>query len=264
MKGFTDRVRIDVALILLPRSLSISPRSRHHSHPPSPPTFSLRRSIFVVVSLVTFTTTVEDTATADLGGSLVVLVSQKVCAGVYKDVTTTQLDELAAETAAAMTANHPDYTSLAARIDVSNLHKNTKKSFSETMPTRLVSEIIYDRDFEYDYFGFKTLERSYLLKVHGKVVERPQHMLMRVSVGIHKEDIDSAIQTYQLMSQRWFTHASPTLFNPGTPTVQLSSCFLICMKDDSGLRFMISSKMGLAKTCMINSLLMEKTRINEH
>ncbi|KAL0843127.1 hypothetical protein Bca101_016372 [Brassica carinata] len=137
------------------------------------------------------------------------------------------------------------------------------KSLSR-MPTRLVSEIIYDRDFEYDYFGFKTLERSYLLKVHGKVVERPQHMLMRVSVGIHKEDIDSAIQTYQLMSQRWFTHASPTLFNPGTPTVQLSSCFLICMKDDSGLRFMISSKMGLAKTCMINSLLMEKTRINEH
>ncbi|KAG2333881.1 hypothetical protein Bca52824_005061 [Brassica carinata] len=133
MKGFTDRVRIDVALILLPRSLSISPRSRHHSHPPSPTTFSLRRSIFVVVSLVTFTTTVEDTATADLGGSLVVLVSQKVCAGVYKDVTTTQLDELAAETAAAMTANHPDYTSLAARIDVSNLHKNTKKSFSETI-----------------------------------------------------------------------------------------------------------------------------------
>ncbi|KAJ0254193.1 ATP-cone domain-containing protein [Hirschfeldia incana] len=191
-----------------------------------------------------------------------VLVSQKVCAGVYKGVTTTQLDELAAETAAAMTANHPDYASLAARIAVSNLHKNTKKSFSETIKdmyyhvnersglespliaddvfeiiiknaTRLDSEIIYDRDFEYDYFGFKTLERSYLLKVHGKVVERPQHMLMRVSVGIHKEDIDSAIQTYHLMSQRWFTHASPTLFNSGTPSAQLSSCFLICMKDDS-------------------------------
>ncbi|WZZ10233.1 hypothetical protein YC2023_096154 [Brassica napus] len=191
-----------------------------------------------------------------------VLVSQKVCAGVYKGVTTTQLDELAAETAAAMTANHPDYASLAARIAVSNLHKNTKKSFSETIKdmynhvnersglaspliaddvfeiimknaTRLDSEIIYDRDFEYDYFGFKTLERSYLLKVHGKVVERPQHMLMRVSVGIHKEDIDSAIKTYHLMSQRWFTHASPTLFNSGTPRAQLSSCFLICMKDDS-------------------------------
>ncbi|KAL7230390.1 hypothetical protein ACSBR2_008806 [Camellia fascicularis] len=191
-----------------------------------------------------------------------VLVSQKVCAGVYKGVTTSQLDELAAETAAAMTANHPDYASLAARIVVSNLHKNTKKSFSETIKdmyyhinersgqqalliaddvfeiimknaARLDSEIIYDRDFDYDYFGFKTLERSYLLKVQGKVVERPQHMLMRVAVGIHKNDIDSVIKTYHLMSQRWFTHASPTLFNAGTPRPQLSSCFLVCMKDDS-------------------------------
>ncbi|KAJ0458218.1 putative ribonucleoside-diphosphate reductase [Helianthus annuus] len=191
-----------------------------------------------------------------------VLVSQKVCAGVYKGVTTSQLDELAAETAAALTANHPDYASLAARIAVSNLHKNTKKSFSETIKdmyfhvcersgkkapliaddvyeiimkhaAKLDSEIIYDRDFDYDYFGFKTLERSYLLKIGGKVVERPQHMLMRVSVGIHKDDIDSVIKTYHLMSQRWFTHASPTLFNAGTPTPQLSSCFLLCMKDDS-------------------------------
>ncbi|XP_051126881.1 ribonucleoside-diphosphate reductase large subunit isoform X2 [Andrographis paniculata] len=191
-----------------------------------------------------------------------VLVSQKVCAGVYKGVTTSQLDELAAETAAAMTASHPDYASLAARIAVSNLHKNTKKSFSETIKdmyghvsersglkaplisdeiyeiimknsTRLDSEIIYDRDFDYDYFGFKTLERSYLLKLNGKVVERPQHMLMRVAVGIHKDDIESAISTYHLLSQRWFTHASPTLFNAGTPRPQLSSCFLICMKDDS-------------------------------
>ncbi|XP_078428428.1 ribonucleotide reductase 1 isoform X2 [Wolffia australiana] len=191
-----------------------------------------------------------------------VLVAQKVCAGVYKGVTTSQLDELAAETAAAMTANHPDYAALAARIAVSNLHKNTRKSFSETikemhnhvsersgMKAALVaddvyeiimknadlldSEIIYDRDFDYDYFGFKTLERSYLMKIRGKVVERPQHMLMRVSVGIHKEDIASALQTYHLMSQRWFTHASPTLFNAGTTRPQLSSCFLICMKDDS-------------------------------
>lgn len=191
-----------------------------------------------------------------------VLVAQKVCAGVYKGVTTSQLDELAAETAAAMTANHPDYASLAARIAVSNLHKNTKKSFSETIrdmynhvnersglkaplvaddvyeiimknAVQLDSEIIYDRDFDYDYFGFKTLERSYLLKVSGKVVERPQHMLMRVAVGIHKDDIDSVIQTYHMMSQRWFTHASPTLFNAGTPRPQLSSCFLVCMKDDS-------------------------------
>ncbi|KAK1621310.1 hypothetical protein QYE76_026827 [Lolium multiflorum] len=191
-----------------------------------------------------------------------VLVAQKVCAGVYRGVTTSQLDELAAETAAALTASHPDYASLAARIAVSNLHKNTMKSFSETVKvmythvnersglmspliaddvyeiimknaTRLDSEIIYDRDFDYDYFGFKTLERSYLLKVGGKVVERPQHMLMRVSVGIHKDDIDSAVKTYHMMSQRWFTHASPTLFNAGTPRPQLSSCFLICMKDDS-------------------------------
>ncbi|KAK6125742.1 hypothetical protein DH2020_040516 [Rehmannia glutinosa] len=191
-----------------------------------------------------------------------VLVSQKVCAGVYKGVTTSQLDELAAETAAAMTANHPDYASLAARIAVSNLHKNTRKSFSETIKdmynhvsersglkapliaddvyeiimknsARLDSEIIYDRDFDYDFFGFKTLERSYLLKVQGKVVERPQHMLMRVAVGIHKDDIDSVLKTYHLLSQRWFTHASPTLFNAGTPRPQLSSCFLICMKDDS-------------------------------
>uniref|UniRef100_A0A0E0CSR8 Ribonucleoside-diphosphate reductase n=1 Tax=Oryza meridionalis TaxID=40149 RepID=A0A0E0CSR8_9ORYZ len=191
-----------------------------------------------------------------------VLVAQKVCAGVYKGVTTSQLGELAAETAAAMTASHPDYASLAARIAISNLHKTTMKSFSETIKvmymhydersgllapliaddvyeitmkntTRLDSEIIYDRDFDYDYFGFKTLERSYLLKVGGKVVERPQHMLMRVSIGIHKDDIESAIKTYHMMSQRWFTHASPTLFNAGTPRPQLSSCFLICMKDDS-------------------------------
>ncbi|CAA7410318.1 unnamed protein product [Spirodela intermedia] len=191
-----------------------------------------------------------------------VLVAQKVCAGVYKGVTTSQLDELAAETAAAMTANHPDYAVLAARIAVSNLHKNTKKSFSETIKEMhshfnersglsaplvaddvfeiilknadlLDSEIIYDRDFDYDYFGFKTLERSYLMKVSGKVIERPQHMLMRVSVGIHKDDIASVLRTYHLMSQRWFTHASPTLFNAGTPRPQLSSCFLICMKDDS-------------------------------
>ncbi|GAB2254194.1 hypothetical protein Droror1_Dr00022003 [Drosera rotundifolia] len=190
------------------------------------------------------------------------LVAQKVCAGVYKGVTTSQLDELAAETAAALTANHPDYALLAARIAVSNLHKNTKKSFSDTIKVmhnhvneksglkapliaddvyeiimknaaRLDSEIIYDRDFDYDYFGFKTLERSYLLQVGGKVMERPQHMLMRVAIGIHKDDIESAIETYHLMSQRWFTHASPTLFNSGTPRPQLSSCFLVCMKDDS-------------------------------
>lgn len=191
-----------------------------------------------------------------------VLVAQKVTAGVYKGVTTTELDELAAETAASLTATHPDYALLAARIAVSNLHKNTRKSFSETVKImyehinpkngqpaplvaedvyqivqenaeRLDSEIVYDRDFDYDYFGFKTLERSYLLRVNGRVVERPQHMLMRVAVGIHKQDVDAAVETYHLLSQRWFTHASPTLFNAGTPRPQLSSCFLIAMKSDS-------------------------------
>ncbi|HRC33385.1 MAG TPA: ribonucleoside-diphosphate reductase subunit alpha, partial [Bacteroidia bacterium] len=189
-------------------------------------------------------------------------VAQKVIEGLYDGVTTTELDNLAAETAATLTVRHPDYALLASRIAVSNLHKNTLKSFSETMrllydyidiktgskapliaddvwevieknADLLDSTIIYDRDFGYDYFGFKTLEKSYLLKVHGVVVERPQQMLMRVAVGIHKEDIDSVIETYNLMSERWFTHATPTLFNAGTPKPQLSSCFLLTMQSDS-------------------------------
>ena len=193
---------------------------------------------------------------------LQILVSQKVTAGGYKGVTTSELDELAAETAASMTTTHPDYAQLAARIAVSNLHKNTLKSFSETVEKmhkyvnpktgqkspllddevyeiimanreRLDSEILYDRDSQYDFFGYKTLERSYLLRVNGKVVERPQHMLMRVSVGIHKENVEAAIETYHMLSERWFTHASPTLFNAGTPRPQLSSCFLLTMKEDS-------------------------------
>ncbi|KAJ0086767.1 hypothetical protein Patl1_08015 [Pistacia atlantica] len=156
-----------------------------------------------------------------------VLVAQKVCAGLRNGVTTTELDQLAGETAAAMTANHSDYALLAGRIAVSSLHKNTKKSFSETIKVmhnycdkrsgqkaplsaaRLDSEIIYHRDFSYDYFGFKTLERFSLLKVDGKVVERPQQMLMRTAIEIHKNDIDSALKTYHLMSQHCFTHATP-------------------------------------------------------
>lgn len=190
------------------------------------------------------------------------LIAQKVINGLYPGVTTVELDNLAAETAATMTTKHPDYAILAARIAVSNLHKETKKVFSDVVEdlynmvnerTRLrspmISErtykivmdnadvfnsaIIYDRDFSYNYFGFKTLERSYLLKMNGKVVERPQHMLMRVSIGIHGEDIKSALDTYNLMSEKWFTHASPTLFNSGTPRPQLSSCFLLHMKEDS-------------------------------
>jgi ribonucleoside-diphosphate reductase alpha chain len=186
----------------------------------------------------------------------------KVINGLYDGVTTVELDNLAAETAATMTTRHPDYAKLAARIAISNLHKVTSKSFSNTMKRlytyvdpktgqnaplisketwRVIKEhaaeldeaIIHDRDFSYDYFGFKTLERSYLMKIDGKTVERPQHMLMRVAVGIHGEDIPAAIETYNLLSEKWFTHATPTLFNAGTPKPQLSSCFLLTMKEDS-------------------------------
>lgn len=189
-------------------------------------------------------------------------VAMRVIEGLYDGVTTSELDNLAAEVAATMTTAHPDYARLAARISVSNLHKNTKKTFSEVMhdlytyvnprtgkdapllsdevynviienKEKLDSTIIYNRDFGYDYFGFKTLERSYLLKLNGVIAERPQHMLMRVSIGIHLNDLDSAIETYELMSKKFFTHATPTLFNAGTPKPQMSSCFLLTAKDDS-------------------------------
>ncbi|XP_006462492.1 hypothetical protein AGABI2DRAFT_223838 [Agaricus bisporus var. bisporus H97] len=189
-------------------------------------------------------------------------VTQKVVQGVYQGVTTVELDNLASETAAYLTTKHPDYAVLAARIAISNLHKETKKTFSQVIsdlyhyinpkngkPAGMISKetydvvmkhadtlnsaIIYTRDFNYNYFGFKTLERSYLLRINNRVAERPQHMIMRVAVGIHGEDIDRVMETYNLMSERYFTHASPTLFNAGTPHPQLSSCFLVCMKDDS-------------------------------
>jgi ribonucleoside-diphosphate reductase alpha chain len=189
-------------------------------------------------------------------------VARKVISGLYDGVKTTELDNLAAETAASLTTKHPDYATLAARIAISNLHKNTLKSFSATMKrlytyidpktgqnaallskevyeiikknaVELDEAIIYDRDFGYDYFGFKTLEKSYLLKLDGAIAERPQHMLMRVAVGIHGADIAAAIHTYNLLSERWFTHATPTLFNAGTPKPQMSSCFLLAMQDDS-------------------------------
>jgi ribonucleoside-diphosphate reductase alpha chain len=191
-----------------------------------------------------------------------VKISMRVIEGLYDGVTTSELDNLAAEVAATMTTSHPDYARLAARISVSNLHKNTKKSFSEVMTDlyayvnprtgkkapllsdevykvimenadELDSTIIYNRDFGYDYFGFKTLERSYLLKLNGNIAERPQHMLMRVSIGIHPNDLVAAKETYELMSKKYFTHATPTLFNSGTPKPQMSSCFLLTMKDDS-------------------------------
>ena len=192
----------------------------------------------------------------------VIDVAKKVIEGIYDGVPTTELDNLAAEIAASLATKHPDYALLASRIAVSNLHKNTIKSFSETMrklyhyldkgsgkktplladevwkviednAELLDSTLIYDRDFGFDYFGFKTLEKSYLMKIDGKVAERPQHMYMRVAIGIHKEDVESAIKTYHLMSERWFTHATPTLFNAGTPKPQMSSCFLLTMKEDS-------------------------------
>ena len=189
-------------------------------------------------------------------------VAKRTIQGIYDGITTSELDNLSAEVAAYMTTTHPDYSTLAARISMSNLHRSTSDSFTETMDKlhgfinpktkehsplisdelhrishefkdRIDKEIAYSRDFEYDYFGFKTLERSYLLKVDGKIVERPQHMLMRVALGIHFNDIDAAMETYHLMSQKWFTHASPTLFNAGTNKPQMSSCFLLAMKDDS-------------------------------
>ncbi|RPG82105.1 MAG: ribonucleoside-diphosphate reductase subunit alpha [Crocinitomicaceae bacterium TMED135] len=189
-------------------------------------------------------------------------VAMKVIEGLYDGVTTSELDNLAAEVAATNTITHPDYALLASRIAVSNLHKNTKKSFSDAVKDLyeyidpktdkkaplisdevydiiiknadiLDSTIIYDRDFRYDFFGFKTLERSYLLKLKGEVAERPQQMLMRVAVGIHKDNLDAAIETYNYMSEGWFTHATPTLFNSGTPKPQMSSCFLLTTKEDS-------------------------------
>lgn len=192
----------------------------------------------------------------------VIEIAKKVVQGIYNNVTTTELDNLAAETAAAYTTVHPDFAVLAARIAVSNLHKNTLKSFSETAKLlyqytdpvshtdapliskeiydiilenadQINSSIIYDRDYSFDYFGFKTLERSYLLRTDGKITERPQHLFMRVALGIHKEDIQAAIETYNLMSEKWFIHATPTLFNAGTPKPQMSSCFLLSMVEDS-------------------------------
>ena len=192
----------------------------------------------------------------------IIEIAKKVVAGIYNNVTTTELDNLAAETSASFTTRHPDFAVLAARIAVSNLHKNTKKSFSETAellyhyiddktnaPAPLLADdvyavikenadlldaaIIYERDYHFDFFGFKTLEKSYLLKVNGKITERPQHLFMRVALGIHKTDVDAAIETYNLMSEKWFIHATPTLFNAGTPKPQMSSCFLLSMKEDS-------------------------------
>jgi ribonucleoside-diphosphate reductase subunit M1 len=215
-------------------------------------------------------------------------IAQKVIQGVYQGVTTIELDNLAAETSAYLTTVHPDYAILAARIAVSNLHKETKKTFSVVMSDlynyynpknnkhspmiskqtldfvlenqeALNSAIIYDRDFNYNYFGFKTLERSYLLRINKVVAERPQHMLMRVAVGIHHDSVEDAINTYNLMSEKFFTHASPTLFNAGTPHPQLSSCFLLTIQEDS-----IQGIYETLKTCAMISKTAGGIGINIH
>ena len=189
-------------------------------------------------------------------------ICKKVIQGLHDGVTTSALDNLAAETAAAMSVHHPDYAVLAARIAISNLHKNSNKSFSKTIRelyeyndvktgqnAQLISDetyrtvwkhrkildevIVHERDFDFDYFGFKTLERSYLLRVADRVVERPQYLFMRTAVGIHGDNLDAVLETYRLMSERWFIHATPTLFHAGTPRPQLSSCFLLAMTEDS-------------------------------
>ncbi|RJU96608.1 MAG: ribonucleoside-diphosphate reductase subunit alpha [Candidatus Poseidoniales archaeon] len=189
-------------------------------------------------------------------------VTKLTIEGLYDGVTTRELDQLAAETAASLASQHPDYSRLAARICVDDLHRSTKDTFTDVITdlrdyidpesgkhAPLISEevygiimenaeilnnhIDYSRDHNYDYFGFKTLERSYLLRLNGEIAERPQHMLLRVAVGIHHANISKALETYDLMSQGYFTHATPTLFNSGTPTPQMSSCFLLTMQDDS-------------------------------
>lgn len=189
-------------------------------------------------------------------------IAKKTIEGIYNGITTTELDTLAAEVAASRSTIHPDYSVLAARIAISNLHKNTLESFSATMSllyghvdahsglhkpliaedvyklsvkyaTRIDEAICHARDYEFDYFGFKTLEKSYLMRMGGRIVERPQHMFMRVALGIHKDNIEDVLRTYHLMSERWFIHATPTLFNAGTPKNQMSSCFLLTMKEDS-------------------------------
>ena len=188
-------------------------------------------------------------------------LAMKVIDQLYSGISTTKIDELSAEQCASLASTHQDYNILAGRIIVSNHHKNTKESFYEVMKDlynnsdihskhcpvvtkemfdlvekhreALENSIVFDRDYLIDYFGFKTLERAYLMKIKNKIVERPQHMWMRVSLGIHKDNIDRVLETYEFMSQKYFTHATPTLYNAGTPKPQLSSCYLLAMESDS-------------------------------
>ncbi len=188
-----------------------------------------------------------------------IMVAQKVCGQIYNNVSTIELDELAAQICTSLETNHLDYGVLASRIIVSNNHKCTSPSFSETIyilynnkdkdgnkcpliaddvyeivmknKDKLNAILNYEKDYLFDYFGFKTLEKSYLMKINGKIIERIQHMFLRVSIGIHKEDLRSAIISYELMSSKYFTHATPTLFNSGTRKGSLASCFLLGMED---------------------------------
>ena len=185
----------------------------------------------------------------------------KVIDQLFPNISTTKIDELTAEQCASLCTKHIDYGTLASRIIISNNHKNTPKTFYDAMSllynfkdvhnlhSPLISEELWNivsnnknklnkipnkqNDFLIDYFGFKTLERAYLMKVNNVIVETPQYMWLRVSLGIHGDDLESAIQTYELMSEKYFTHATPTLYNAGTPRQQLSSCYLIGMEDDS-------------------------------
>lgn len=189
-------------------------------------------------------------------------VAQKVIEGITPDIKTQVLDQLAMETAASLATKHPDYSILAARLAITNLHKETKKSFSETVMdlykyidqktgkhSPIVSEsfysivkrhadeidsaIVHSRDHNFDYFGFKTLEKSYLLKLDGKVAERPQYMYMRTAIQVWGENLEKVIETYNTLSEGYYTHATPTLFNSGTSRPQLSSCFLLDLESDS-------------------------------
>ena len=181
-------------------------------------------------------------------------ITQQICTQLYNKIPTDKIDELSAQLCASHATEHPDYVELASRIEISNLHKNTSPSFSETIrilyehnslvsksvydiveknKTKLNSYIKYRRDNLIDFFGIKTLSKSYLMKVNGKIIERPQHLFMRVAIGIHQDDLKEALKTYDLMSEKYFIHATPTLFNSGTPRPQLSSCFLLSMRDDS-------------------------------
>ena len=188
------------------------------------------------------------------------IIAQRVCSEIYDGVKTEELDQLASEIAISLYSTNTDYSILASRILVSNHHKNTEGNFAkktrmlynaitdgrstplvnteyhdlvQEYEQEIASVIDYQRDYDFDFFGLKTLEKSYLYKINKVIVERPQDMIMRVSLSIHRNDIGKAFETYDLMSKHYFTHATPTLYNAGSNREQFASCFLLAMKDDS-------------------------------